>query len=146
MIVEGYGPRVGSDNDHGMQNDSTLGNRLVNVQIGQPILYASATDKGFHAQACIAPMHNNAPNTLAQDFENECLSPLRAPNEWDVGRPKSLFKYIDYRKVHFNHLQPIGIFFRVCCIMTNALTILDHNQTSEYFHCSPPRDLASYFF
>ena len=145
MIVDAYGPRVGSDNDHGMQNNSQLGQQLSAAQVGQPLMYVSSTDKGLHAQVCIVPMYNNVPNTIAQQWENHCVSAMRCTNEWDVGRPKSLFKYLDYRKVHFDHLQPIGLFFRVCCIMTNAITILDHNQSSEYYHCLPPLSLASYF-
>ena len=146
MIVEAFGPRAGSDNDHGLQNVSNIGQRLLAAKHGQARLFVSSTDKGLHAQACIVPMHNNMPNTLAQQWENQCMSSMRCTNEWDVGRPKSLFKYIDYRKVHFTHLQPIGLFFRVCCIMPNAITILDHNATSEYYRCFPPASLASYFF
>ena len=144
MIVDAFGPRVGADNDHAMQNDSGVGMRLLNAQNGAVNPYICSTDKGLHAQACLVPMHNNAPNTLAENFENEMISSLRCTNEWDVGRPKSLFKYIDYRKVHFMHLQPIGLFFRVCCIMTNCITILYHNASSEYYHCSPPGNLRSY--
>jgi hypothetical protein len=49
MIVDAYGPRVGSDNDHGMQNNSQLGQQLLAAQVGQPLMYVSSTDKGLHA-------------------------------------------------------------------------------------------------
>jgi hypothetical protein len=145
MIVEGYGARTGSENDHGLQNLSQIGHRLLAAQAGMPQLYTSGTDKGFHAQVAIVPMHNNLINTAAQTLENEYFSSCRATNEWDVGRPSILWKYIDFNKVQFHNLQPLGLFFRVCCIMSNALTILEGNQTSEFYNCEPPRNLADYF-
>ena len=89
-------------------------------------------------------MYNNLVNTPAQDLVNSEFSSLRAANEWDVGKPKNLFKYIDYKKVLFRQLQPIGLYFRVCCVMTNALNILDEGQSAEFFQCAPPT-LDSYF-
>ena len=145
LIVEAYGAAVGSDNDYRLQNDSQLGAHLSALQVGQVPVYVSGSDKGLHLQQCIIPMHNNAVNTPAEDFDNTAFSRARATCEWDVGRPASLFKYIDSRKVLLQHLQPIGLFFRVCCVMTNALTILDGNGTSEFYECATPT-FASYFF
>ena len=99
MVVEAFGALVGSDNDHHMQNASNLGNRLLMAQAhrgpGVP-LFQTGSDKGLHPALCVAPMHNNAFNTPAQDLENTMFSSLRASNEWDMGRPKHLFKFIGY--------------------------------------------------
>jgi hypothetical protein len=99
----------------------------------------------MHPQLCVVPMYNNPVNSPAQTLVNSEFSALRATNEWDVGRPQNMSKYLDYRKVLFKHLQPIGTMFRVLCIITNAFNILDHNSTSEFYNCDPPARLKSYF-
>ena len=144
MIVEAFGATAGSHNDHHQQNASQIGTRLHNAQAGRAHLYKTGTDKGLHAQVCVVPMYNNPVNTPAQDLVNTEFSALRATNEWDVGRPGSMFKYLDYRKVLFKHLQPIGMFFRISCIMTNLFNICDHNATSEFYRCVPPARVRSY--
>ena len=90
-------------------------------------------------------MHNNAINTPAQDLENEMFSSLRATNEWDMGRPKHLSKFIDYKKIMFEGLQPLGLMFRTICVVHNAITILDHNSTGHFYDCDPPDRLVHYF-
>jgi len=73
--------------------------------------FVSGTDKGLHAQACVVPMYNNVINTPVQETVNSEFSSYRAANECDVGKPKNLFKFIDYRKVLFRQLGIIGLFF-----------------------------------
>lgn len=145
MIITHYGAKAGSVNDHTLQTDSNLGADMFRLQVGNAAIYKIGTDKGLHAAACVVPMHNNTPNTPAHDRENREYSSLRVSNEWDVGRPQGLFSWIDYHKGLFTAQQPIGLMFRVCCIITNAITILDGNLTAEYFDCRPPRDLDGYF-
>ena len=64
---------------------------------------------GLHPQLAVVPMYNNVPNTALQTRINSEFSALRSTNEWDVGRPTSMFKYLDYRKVYYN--QPMKINF-----------------------------------
>ena len=147
MIGECFGAMAGSNNDHHLQNASQLSARLVAAQEGRQIgtpLFKTGTDKGFHPQVAVVPMYNNPVNTPAQQQINSEFSALRATSEWDVGRPNSMFKYLDYRKVLFKHLQPIGLMIRCICIITNCFNILDHNGTSEFFDCRPPSDLDQY--
>jgi hypothetical protein len=98
------------------QNASGFGQRFHAAQVAAaapgmvPRLYKTGTDKGLHHQLCVVPIYNNFVNTTAQDAINTVFSACRVSNEWDVGRPSSLFNYFDYRKVEFNHLQPLGIF------------------------------------
>ena len=146
MIVDVRGPFAGSINDHTKQNMSTLGLRLLVAQQGQAQMFCTGTDKGFHTAVCIQPMHNNAINTPLQNVQNTHFSRLRHTNEDDIGRVKNLCKYIDYRKVQFNALQPLGKFFRVSCIMMNAITILrGTNSTAEFYDCAPTQNIHAYF-
>ena len=107
-------------------------------------LARAGTDKGFHRQPCVIPMNNNAFNTPAQTAENNAFSKARVTNEHDIGRVTGQWKYIDFQKGLTLGLQPLGLYYRVCALMTNALTCLDYNSTSIYFECSPPT-LATYF-
>ena len=145
MIPDVYGPKAGRRIDHGMQNDSNLSQRMVTAQINRPKTYDSGTDKGFHTAPCIAPMHNNLVNTAVQTMENNLFSPLRVSNENLIGVTKNTMKGIDYRKIMYNQMQPLGLFFRVSCIMQNALTILDYNQVGDFLKCESPSTLESYF-
>ena len=99
---------------------------------------------GLHPQLAVVPMYNNVPNTALQTRINSEFSALRSTNEWDVGRPTSMFKYLDYRKVLFKDLQPIGMMTRSVCIITNCFNILDANATSEFYGCVPPSTLGHY--
>jgi hypothetical protein len=99
---------------------------------------------GLHPQLTVVPMYNNVPNTALQTRLNSEFSALRATNEWDVGRPTTMFKYLDYRKVLFKDLQPIGMMTRSVCIITNCFNILDANATSEFYDCVPPSTLGHY--
>ena len=95
------------------------------------IKFMPGTDKGLRAQACVVPMYNNVINTPVQETVNSEISSCRAANEWDVEKPKNLFKFI-------------GLFVRVCCVMANALNILDEGQSAEFYSCQPPT-LHEYF-
>ena len=90
-------------------------------------------------------MHNVRWPTPNQTLENEQMSPMRVTNEWDIGDVILKFKYTDFYKVLNPTLQPLSLFYRVCCILSNAFNILDHNKTSKYYDCPPPRSLEEYF-
>lgn len=146
MFVDIQGPYAGSLNDHTKQNLSNLSVRLAQTQQGFARLFKTATDKGCHRGFAVAPMHNHAINTFQETLENTHLSSLRSTNENDISRLKNTMKFIDYRKVQFNSLQPLGIYFRVCSIMLNALTIRrGTNPTAEFYDCMPPNNLGAYF-
>jgi hypothetical protein len=144
MIVDCSGGYCGRKNDHMIQDDSLISTRLANVQIGQNITYITTTDKGMHNQPCLVAMYNNLINTPAQDLSNTRWSPMRVSNETGIGLVNSTWKYCDYYKVLNTTLQPLGIFYRVCNILTNAITCLDENNVGKMFDCTPPL-LEEYF-
>ena len=65
------GQRPGGNNDHQLQNFFLLGQDIHNMQVGNPIIYQSGTDKGFHLTPGIVPMHNNL---IIQTTENRGFS------------------------------------------------------------------------
>ena len=144
MICIGHGPLAGSHVDHYLQNQSNLNLQLVNSQIGAQRIFTAGTDKGFHLEQFVVPMHNNVFNTAAQTNENAGFSKMRVTNEHDIGRVTNEWKYIDFSKLLTLGLKPLGKQYRVCIIMTNLLTILDYNSTTLYYDCPPPT-LAEYF-
>jgi hypothetical protein len=144
LVCECWGAEVGCRNDHHLQNSSNISHRLLMAQQGQADFFTCGTDKGLHISAAVKPMYNNQPNTPNENLANHELSACRATSEWDVGRQHIMWKFIDYKKVLFRELQPLGLMFRVLCILTNAITCLDGNSTSEYYNICPPT-LEDYF-
>jgi hypothetical protein len=89
-------------------------------------------------------MYNNVINTIEQTNINRCFSGCRVTNENDIGRPKVQWKYLEFKKNLFLNAQPLAIYYRVAAILTNCLTCLDYNSTSNYYNCEP-MEIESYF-
>ena len=140
-----YCPKAGRHVDLGLQNMSNINQLLINAQVGRAKQFSAATDKGFHIEQLIIPMHNQIALRDIQKAQNNGMSRMRITNENDIGRVTSQWKGIDFSKLLSLGLQPLGVYYRVCAVMTNALTILDYNQTALYFDCEPIGVLEDYF-
>jgi hypothetical protein len=145
-IVDVYGPRAGRHVDSRLQRESFINARLMLAQAGRPVaaMFHTGTDKGFFVDVAVRPMHNNLVNTVQQTIENRDFASLRITNEHDIGRKSSFFQYIDASRLHNPKKQPLGVFYIVVCIMTNALNCLDAAGTCKYYQCDPP-SLEAYF-
>ena len=144
LFVHDPGAKAGRHVDTRIQRESRISQLLVQAQIGEPVLYHSATDKGFYMDVAIRPMHNNVVNTLQQTMDNRDMSSMRASCEIDIGRKSELFKYIDAHRMHNTQRQPLGLFFRVILVFTNTINCLDACATSKFYDC-PPHTLEEYF-
>ena len=144
MFVDVWGGVPGWGNDHMMQNDSLISDRLSQAQAGNARIYDTGADKGFHNVPCVKSMPHARPNTAYEDQLCHEFSPVRVPVEMDIGRNINTFKRLDYRKINQLHAQPLASYYRAICIVSNAFTCLGHNQTSKYFNCEPPT-LEEYF-
>ena len=140
MIVEVGGPHGGHKNDHTLQNDCTVGFRLVAAQVnnGLPGIYETGTDKGFHQTVGLRPMHHRIIPLPTDRYLNLCFSRMRASNEHDLGRVGFQWKHMEFKKGLQLRLQPLAKFERVCALLTNFLNCLDHSQTSKFYNCPPP--------
>lgn len=136
-IVDVPDPFTGRKNDHMKQNESDISNRLAAAQQNNQRTFDTATDKGFHLQPHVIPLHNNLLNTPMQRLENQRWSAMRVCNENMIGVMLNQWKYLDQWKHHNRHRQPLATFVRVGAIMTNVITSLDWNQTSSYYDMAP---------
>jgi len=132
LIVDLQGAYAGRKNDHMVQNESLISMRLVAAQAGNVIVYETTSDKGLHNQPCVVPMYNNVVNTAAQTLSNRMWATLRVSNEQTIGIVNNMWRYCDFPKVLNSSKQPLGLFYRVCCLLSNAITCLAPTL-EEYF-------------
>lgn len=144
MIAEGTDPNPGASNDHFQQNIRGLGQSILQCQLLQGTNYETGTDKGFHRENGVRPMHNHLFNTPQQDIENRHFSSCRVTNEHDIGRVAYQWKYLTFPQVLQLNSHPLAVYRRVAILLTNAITCLDHNATSKFYVCPPPT-IEQYF-
>ena len=79
-----------------------------------------------------------------QKFSNDLWTHIRVSNENVLTLIGKRWKLLDYHKVMNAKTQPLGLYFKLGCLLTNCLTCLDQNQVGLYFDCDPP-SLEEYF-
>ena len=80
---------------------------------------------------------------LTQTF-NAQMSKSRISVEWGFGKLVSLFAHLDFWKQLKVYKQPLGIWYTVAAVLTNAHTCIYGSQSGAYFDCTPP-SLEQYF-
>ncbi|QRV95939.1 DDE superfamily endonuclease [Ceratobasidium sp. AG-Ba] len=75
---------------------------------------------------------------------NLSMSKVREAVEWSFGEVIRQFAFLDFYKNQKVLLQPVGIFYAVGILLTNAHVILHGSQVSKFFDCPPPL-LEEYF-
>ena len=74
---------------------------------------------------------------LMKDY-NEVMSALRISVDWLFGDVINSFKFLDYKKNLKIGLSSVGKMHVVCALLSNAITCLYGNNTSDYFGIEPP--------
>ncbi|TPX30031.1 hypothetical protein SmJEL517_g06289, partial [Synchytrium microbalum] len=85
-----------------------------------------------------------APHDPAHIRFNKMMSTVRIAVEWGFGMIISRWAFLDFEKNLKLLLQPVGQYYLVCGLLTNAMTCLNGNQTSTFFGINPP-NLNQYF-
>lgn len=85
----------------------------------------------------------NTFSSVEADY-NYLASKCRISVEWGFAKIASLFAFVKFEKNLKIGLQPVGLYYRVAAVLTNAHTCLYSSQTAHYFDCSPP-DIYEYF-
>lgn len=78
-----------------------------------------------------------------RDF-NIMMSKFRESVEWSFGKATQLWSFLDYKLNQRLYFSPVGTYYIVAVILTNAHTCLYGSQTSLYFN-TPPPSLYKYF-
>ena len=78
-----------------------------------------------------------------EDFNNS-MSRVHTSVEWLFGDIINSFKFVDFKKSQKISLSAVGKMYIVCAILSNSMTCLYGNYTSEFFDIDPPT-LQDYF-
>ena len=84
----------------------------------------------------IAPFRTE--HTLEETAINKAMVPIRLPVEWTFGKITQFFAFLDFSKNLKIGVQPVGLFYRVAVLMTNAHTTLYGSNTGTYFGVDAP--------
>lgn len=144
IIVHVFGPIEGRRHDLTLFRVSDLEALLrahSHDPTGQPLcIYGDpAYGVGLHIQS---PYKGNVSDD--QGRWNTRMSKVREAVEWAFGEVVQYFAFLDFEKNQKVLLQPVGIYYLVAILFTNAHTIFHGNKTSAYFNCAPPT-LEEYF-
>jgi nuclease HARBI1 len=86
---------------------------------------------------------NEFPVTEGEQMLNYRMSQVRVTVEWQFGQIIRLWAYVDFKKNMRVLVQPVGAYYLLACILSNAHCCLYGNEVSQYFDLDPP-DLLDY--
>lgn len=136
MIMQLSGPYAGSDNDLNMLADSESLHqirRALNMVGMQQMEVDLVADKIYNIAAQgIASLRRN-PIDLDAVAEDTAASKIRIPVEWSFGKLKLHFPFINTLLAMKINQRAVGMYVRVCGLMTNIHTCLYGCETSKYF-------------
>lgn len=144
MIGHHFGPVPGRRHDSYMLRESGLNRKLAEVQEGSDFQGKAYGDAAYAILSHVDRGFRGVDLTPAQKAYNRELSAVRITVEWSFGLVVGLFPFVDFRKNLKLMLSPIGKYYTVSTILTNAHTTLYGCQTSTYFGMEPPT-LEQYF-
>ncbi|CAN0295299.1 unnamed protein product [Scytosiphon promiscuus] len=144
MIGDLSGPVVGSRHDAYVLRNSMLNPRLAALQEGQAFQGKAYGDAAYPILSHVDRGFRGANLSDAQRAYNKALSAVRITVEWQFGKVVNVFPFVDFRKLMKLDLSPIGNYYIVAALLTNAHTTLYGCQTSTYFGMMPPT-LEQYF-
>lgn len=90
-------------------------------------------DEGYPLRKQLIRPYSNSTLTLEQQEFNQSMAPLRECVEWSFGKILQQFAFVDFSKNQKLFLQPVGMFYLVATLLTNAHTCLYGSLTSMYF-------------
>jgi len=82
--------------------------------------------------------------TAKQQEWNKCMSKVRIEVEHGFALVTNNWQFLQAKWKHRVFLSPIGRYYRVAVLLTNALACIRPNQVAQYFDCAPP-PLEVYF-
>lgn len=144
MIGHLFGPIPGSRHDAYLLRESKLNEKLAALQEGNDVQYKAYGDAAYPILSHVDRGFRGVDLTPAQKAYNRHLSGVRVTVEWSFGLVVGLFPFVDYRKNMKLMLSPIGKYYTVSSLLTNAHTTLYGCETSIYFGLAPP-SLEEYF-
>jgi len=101
--------------------------------------YCVFLDSGYALSArFITPYSRKRVLTPEEKAFNRRMSTLRQPSEWGIGKVKSLFSYLEYKRNLRILSMPLGMIFLVASHLTNIHTTIYGSQVADFFGMTPP--------
>ncbi|GAV09608.1 hypothetical protein RvY_19113 [Ramazzottius varieornatus] len=144
LIVHLAGPIVGKRHDWRMYQESNLIDQLKRKREDADWKFYIYGDHGYTSTRELIAPFRSVTNQAEADL-NYVMSKLRVSVEWMFGKCCVLWAFLDFPRNQKVLLQPVGLYFRVAVLLTNAHTCLYESQTGQYFGLSAPT-LEEYFY
>lgn len=101
-------------------------------------------DEGYPLRRQLIRPFSNVHLTEQQQEFNKQMSKVRQCVEWSFGKIIQQFAFVDFKKNQKLFLQPVGKFYIVATLLTNAHTCFYGSTTSHYFNVESP-NILEYF-
>ncbi|KAF7326333.1 DDE Tnp4 domain-containing protein [Mycena kentingensis (nom. inval.)] len=154
LIGHLYGPMEGRRNDNALLAESDLLGkcelhaRKPNTDNNTPPAaryFQVFGDPAYGVSPLIlSPFAGPGERTRAELAWNECMAAVRIEVEHGFAGVLAKWPFLNAWWKHRIYSSPIGRYYRVGALLTNALNCLRPNQTSQFFQCQPP-PLEEYF-
>ncbi|KAF8986977.1 hypothetical protein BDQ17DRAFT_1259033 [Cyathus striatus] len=149
-----HGPEVGRHNDNYLLAQSGLLPWAAQYAV-RPMINENTPPEDRFLQVFGDPAYGNSHQIISpyagltprmeQEKEwNLVMASLRIEVEHGFGNTLRLFPFLNAWWKHQIYSSPLGIYYHVGILLTNAQNCLHPNQTSQYFNCEPPV-LEEYF-
>lgn len=153
MFAHVFGPELGRHNDnHLLAQSGLLGHCAEHaIQPGStpdsPLherFYQLLGDKAYPLSPQLISLISGDDLTEEQSEWNHMMSSFRIEVEHGFADVIRLWPYLNVWWKHRVFYSPVGRYYRVGVLFTNAHNCIRPNQTSQFFHCEPPT-LEEYF-
>ena len=138
MMPYPFGPICGSNHDGHMLRLSNLLPALDDIMAELGYVYSLYGDLAYPNTPTLMRPIAFAQVGSPEELLNQVMSSVRISVEWGFGRLASLWPWLDYTRGMQVLLAPIGLYFPVAVVLTNAYTTLYGSQTGDYFGVLPP--------
>jgi len=131
-----FGPFNGFEHDSTSIKMIQLEDELCEKLRGDGTEYVGFADSGYALGNFIITPFSRRRNLTAEEREfNRTMSSLRQSSEWGIGRVKSLWSYLEYKKNLRVLSMPLSMMFLLAVHLGNLHSCLYGNQTAQYFDC-----------
>ncbi|CAN0452656.1 unnamed protein product, partial [Scytosiphon promiscuus] len=144
MIGDVSGPVPGGSDPSDLPRKSELNDRLAAVQRGRPF-----RGRVYGNSACVNMSHvgcdfHGDNLTIGQSAYNADMSTVRLDAVGQLGNITQMFPFMDVQHNHQVMLSPVGKYYTIAALLTNAHTTCYGCPTSTHFGMAPPT-LEEYF-
>ncbi|KAF8317712.1 hypothetical protein DL93DRAFT_2187652 [Clavulina sp. PMI_390] len=148
LIALCFGPVAGRRSDGTLLRLSDLKSVLTQHARGMDgkrrLLYGDPAYTPYNGTWLMAGFKKVRKLTPLEESFNKEMSRYRQCAEWSFGKLANIFPFFDFKKRHRLRLSPVGRWFLVGVLLTNAHTCLYLSETSRFFGIYPP-SLSEYF-